>query len=90
MPGQHTHDYDLTGLLPSPRYCASCAERICAALRDLPGVIEVGCDRETGALAVTRDGGTLSARELDAAVRRIAAEEAGAVVHAAYRLTGLD
>lgn len=90
MSGQHTHEYDLRGLLPSPRYCASCAERICAGVTALPGVVTADCDRESGSLVVTREGATLSARELDAAVRRIAAEEAGAVVHAAYRLTGLD
>jgi len=90
LAGQHTHEYDLTSLLPSPRYCASCAERICAAVSGLAGVIDVACDPEAGTLTVTRDGAALSSRELDAAVRRITAEEAGAVAHASYRLTGLD
>jgi len=90
LAGQHTHEYDLTSLLPSPRYCVSCAERVCAAVAGLDGVVDAACDPESGAFTVTRDGSALSARELDAAVRRIAAEEAGAVAHAAYRLTGLD
>lgn len=90
MAGQHTHEYDLTNLLPSPRYCVSCAERICSALAAIDGVVHVACDVESGALTVTREGAALSAREIDAAVRRIIAEEIGAVAHAAYRLTGLD
>lgn len=88
--GQHTHEYDLTSLLPSPRYCASCAGRICSAVAALGGVVDATCDAESGALTVTRENAVLSARELDAAVRRIVAEEVGAVAHAAYRLTGLD
>lgn len=90
MASQHAHEYDLASLLPSPRYCASCAERICSAVSALDGVADATCDAESGALTVIRDGVALSARELDAAVRRIVAEEVGAVTHAAYRLTGLD
>lgn len=90
MAGQHRHEYDLTSLLPSPRYCASCAGRVCAAVSALHGVVEAACDPESGSLTVMREGAMLSARELDAAVRRIVAEEVGAVTHAAYRLTGLD
>jgi copper chaperone CopZ len=90
LASQHIHEYDLTSLLPSPRYCVSCAERVCSAIAALRGVAAATCDPESGALTVTREGTALSARELDAAVRRIVAEEVDTVAHAAYRLTALD
>lgn len=89
MAGQHTHEFDLTTLLPGERYCPACAERVCGALTALDGVAESSCDLERGVLVVTRTRG-LSAAALEAAVRRAAAEAADGVVHAAYRVTGLD
>lgn len=89
MAGPHTHEYDLTLLLPGERYCPACAERVCAALAMVKGVAESSCDLERGVLTVTRGRG-LSAAALEATVRRIAVEAADGVAHAAYRITGLD
>lgn len=89
MAGQHTHEFDLTTLLPGDRYCSACAERVCGALAALDGVADSSCDLERGVLVVTRGRG-LSAAGLEAAVRRAAVEAADGVAHAAYRVTGLD
>jgi hypothetical protein len=45
---------------------------------------------EAGTLEVTHDPRSLAHRDLEAAMRRIAAEASDGVGHAAYRLTGLD
>lgn len=90
MAGPHTHEYDLTSLLPGPRYCSSCGERVCTAIAEVDGVIEATCDAELGALTVTRDPKQLSRGDLDGLVHRIALEATDSVAHAAYRLTGLD
>lgn len=90
MAGPHTHEYDLTALLPGPRYCSSCGERVCTAIAEIDGVLEATCNAELGALTVTRDPARLSRADLDGLVYRIAVEAVGSVAHAAYRLTGLD
>ncbi len=90
MAGPHTHDYDLATMLPGPRYCSSCGERVCVAIAEVDGVLEATCDSELGALTVVRDPKRLSHADLDELVHRIALEATGSVAHAAYRLTGLD
>jgi len=90
LAGPHTQELDLTKLLPSPHYCASCAERVCAEVTALEGVIDVQCDLQMGALTITHDARRLSSADLEERVRRIALEATGSVEHAAYRLTGLD
>lgn len=89
MAGAHTHEFDLTMLLPGERYCPACAERVCAILTGLEGIADSSCDLDRGVLVVTRGKG-LSAAALEAAVRRAAVEAADGVAHAAYRITGLD
>lgn len=90
MAGQRIHVFDLTKLLSGTHYCTGCAERVCGAAAALDGVLAAECDMDAGTLEVTHDPRSLSARDLEAAVRRIAVEASDGVRHAAYRLTGLD
>jgi copper chaperone CopZ len=90
MASPHIHEFDLASLLPGERYCPACAGRVCDSLSGLDGVLESGCDLESGTLSVTRDPKRLSASALETAIRRIAVEAADGVAHAAYRITGLD
>lgn len=85
-----TRSFDLTRLLPGPRYCAGCAQRVCEVLSREPGVLEARCDPEEGALTVTYDRRRLASGSAEEMVRRLALDEAGAVGHAVYRLEGLD
>jgi copper chaperone CopZ len=82
--------YDLRKLLPAAYYCQGCAERVCAAVRALDGVVDGSCDLEEGLLSVEHDPARLPADTLDSALQRIALEQTDRVAHAVYRLTGLD
>jgi len=86
----NTEELDLTRILPGSRYCTGCAERVCERVRAIPGVTASRCDVVSGVLSIDHDIRELPARRLAEGVRRIALEEADAVVHAAYRLEGLD
>jgi len=90
LAGTHSHEFDLTTLLPGPHYCAACAERVCTGVSALDGVTDVTCDLAHGSLAVEHDTGRLSRADVETSVRRIALEVTDSVAHAAYRLTGLD
>jgi copper chaperone CopZ len=90
MPHLTTRSFDLTRLLPGPRYCAGCAERVCRRLAQMPGIIETRCDPEDGSLTVTHDPASLASGPLEELVERLALDEAGAAGHAVYRLEGLD
>ncbi len=90
MAGPHTHEYDLTTLLPGERYCPACAGRVCDALTGLEGVTQAECDLAIGVLSLTRDPKLLSGAALESTLRRIVVEAADGVAHAAYRITGLD
>lgn len=85
-----TRSFDLTRLLPGPRYCAGCAGRVCRGLDGVPGVLETRCDLEGGTLTVTYDPESLVEGPLEELVERLALDEAGVVGHAVYRLEGLD
>ena len=85
-----TERFDLTAMLPGPKHCVACAERICASVRELEGVIDARCDSEAGELEVTYDPAVLPLDELHVTLERRALEEADAFGHAVYRLEGLD
>lgn len=90
MSDPKTRRFDLVALLSGPRYCASCATRVCDGVRALDGVRSADCDPSEGTLHITYDPTRVRDRDLDDAVARLALEAVGAVEHAAYRLTGLD
>jgi len=90
VPDLTTRSFDLTRLLPGPRYCAGCAGRVCRGLDDVPDVLETRCDLEGGTLTVTYDPESLEERSLEELAERLALDEAGVVGHAVYRLEGLD
>jgi copper chaperone CopZ len=90
VPDLTTRSFDLTRLLPGPRYCAGCAERVCQRLAQVPGIIDARCDLEYGSLAVTYDPAALASGPLEELVQRLALDEAGGAGHAVYRLEGLD
>jgi len=85
-----TRSFDLTRVLPGPRYCPGCGERVCDRLSREPGVLEARCDPEEGVLTLTYDQKRLASGSPEEMVRRLALDEAGAVGHAVYRLRGLD
>lgn len=85
-----TERFDLRALLPGPQHCIACAERICAGVRELDGVIGASCNAEAGELEVTFAPAVLLPERLRLDVERRALEESDAVGHAVYRLTGLD
>lgn len=90
MPHENEHVFKLKDLLPGDYYCSGCAERVCASAVELDGVDDASCDLEAGELTVAYEPRTISARDLAAAVRRLALEETDRVGHAVYRVTGLD
>lgn len=85
-----TSTFDLPGLLSGEYYCAECAERVCARVSRLPGVVGSTCDVEAGALVVEFDPELLPPAELAKGVQLAAEEVTHDVGHAAYRLEGLD
>ncbi|MHB1136092.1 MAG: heavy-metal-associated domain-containing protein [Coriobacteriia bacterium] len=85
-----TERFDLKRILPGPQHCVACAERICAGVLEIDGVVSARCDSEAGELEVTYDPAVASPAGLLLAVERRALEEADSVGHATYRLTGLD
>ncbi|MBN2247381.1 MAG: cation transporter [Coriobacteriia bacterium] len=89
-PAPETHRFDLAAVLPGPQHCVACAERICAGVRGLEGVLTARCDSEAGELEVTFDPSVVSFEELNLVIERRALEEADAFGHAVYRLEGLD
>lgn len=90
MSEPRTHEFDLVAMVPGPRYCTGCAERVCARTAELDGVEHSTCDPEAGMLTVTYLPGEVSVHVLEEQIRRLALEETDSVGHAAYRLTGLD
>lgn len=90
MTGQSVERFDLAAMLGGPRHCAACAGRVCAAVRELEGVVDAQCDAPAGELEVVFDPAILSPADLRAAVERRVREESDAVGHAVYRLEGLD
>lgn len=90
MPQPTTHTFDLTALLTGPYYCTGCAGRVCEAVLAVPGVLEAGCDLESGTLTVAFDAELVTVAELQPLIERLALEAEGRVMHAAYRVAGLD
>ncbi|MDZ4654360.1 MAG: hypothetical protein U1F44_00555 [Coriobacteriia bacterium] len=83
-------DFDLAALLPAAYYCLDCAERLCAASREVEGIISSACDKQSGILTVSYDPAAIDAQTLEREIVRLGLEVVGAVGHACYRLTGLD
>lgn len=70
--------------------CAGCAERVCDALRDVPGVGRVECDAVGTSVRVEYDPERLGEADLSIEMDRFGLELAENVRHAAWRVTGLD
>lgn len=80
----------IPALTPAQIACAGCLERVCAAVRVVPGVLTVECDAATVALSVCWDPELVTLEEIEGALSAASASAAGGIEHAAYRLTGLD
>ncbi|TLM69550.1 MAG: heavy-metal-associated domain-containing protein [Actinobacteria bacterium] len=85
-----TVTFRIPALSPAQVSCPGCAERVCAAVRAVPGVQSVACDASAASVEVCWDADLVTADEIDAALARAAHEAAGGIEHAAYRLSGLD
>jgi Zn2+/Cd2+-exporting ATPase len=86
----HDHTLELPVLMPSPAYCAECVRRLREAVDGLPGVEFTELEPGGGTLRVVHDTAVLPDADLEAAARSLGLEIAGAVGHAAFRVTGLD
>ena len=79
--------------LPTPAEkgvrCAECANRVCAQVESVPGVLRVECDMR-GEMRVDYDPGRVSEEDLDSATRRFGVDLAGVYAHALWCVTGLD
>lgn len=76
--------------VPSPVHCERCVERVCEAVRHIPGVTSAECDARTSILTVVHDASRVSRRALEREVERLGFEEPHGIEHASYRVTGLD
>lgn len=76
--------------IPSPARCERCVERVCEAVRDIPGVTSAECDARTSMLTVVHDASRVSRRQLERQVERLGFEGPRGIEHASYRVTGLD
>lgn len=85
-----TQTYDLTKLLSGRYYCSACAARVCGEAELAEGVTSAHCDLEEGELTVTYHPSAIKPAELQALVERLALEASDRVLHAVYRVTGLD
>lgn len=85
-----THTFDLTKFLSGPYYCTGCAGRVCEEVLSVEGVSAAECDLEAGGLSITYDPGVLHLRDLESVIGRIALAAEDRVMHATYRVTGLD
>ena len=90
MTGHATREFDLPTLLPAEFYCLECAERLCAATRELAGVVSSSCDKRSGLLTVSFDPSVIAVDALEREVSRLGSEVVGLAGHAAYLVTGLD
>lgn len=88
--GTHDHTLELPVVVPSPVYCVDCVRRLKDAVDGLAGVEFTEVDPGAGTLRVIHDTEVLSDAELETTVRSLGLEVAGAVGHAAYKVTGLD
>ncbi len=70
--------------------CLGCAQRVCEALQDVPGVMRVDCDPTGGAVRIDYDDERISEGELTEDLDRFGYDLSTAVRHAAWRITGLD
>lgn len=80
----------IPALTPAQVGCAGCAERVCAAVRLVPGVRSAECDVASATLVVCWDPELVGLEEVEAALAEAAGSAAGGLAHAAYRVTGLD
>ncbi len=74
----------------SPVRCLGCAERVCQAMQDVPGVMRVECDPNGGAVRVDYDDERITESELAEDLDRFGYDLSSAIRHAAWRITGLD
>ncbi len=70
--------------------CLGCAQRVCEALQDVPGVMRVDCDPTGGGVRIDYDDDRITERELTDDLDRFGYDLSTAVRHAAWRITGLD
>lgn len=86
----HEHTMDIPVVTPSEPYCASCVEKLRAAVEALPGVQFAEVDRRTSTLTVSHDTDLLPDERIEEEVRRLGVEVTAGVAHAGWRVTGLD
>jgi copper chaperone CopZ len=77
-------------VLPSPARCSECVGRLCAEVKEIPGVTDVECDSRTSAMTIAYDPVLVSPEDLEERVHGLGLEIVGRVEHATYRITGLD
>ena len=70
-PVAHAHTLRIPVLMPSEVYCASCVERLCAAVGALPGVEFAEVDKRTSTLTVVHDTEALPEERIEEEARRL-------------------
>ena len=86
----HAHTLRLPVVMPSEVHCASCVEKLRAAVEALPGVEFAEVDSRTSTLTVVHDTAVLPEDRIEEEAGRLGLEIGGGVAHAAWRVTGLD
>jgi copper chaperone CopZ len=82
--------FEIPGSAESAVRCLGCAERVCQALQEVPGVMRVECDPSGGAVRVDYDDERITEGELSEDLDRFGYDLSSAVRHAAWRIMGLD
>lgn len=82
--------FEIPAHVDSSIRCLGCAERVCQALQEVPGVMRVECDPAGGAVRVDYDDDRITEGELAGDLDRFGYDLSSAVRHAAWRITGLD
>jgi copper chaperone CopZ len=70
--------------------CLECANRVCEALQDVPGVARVECGSTGSDVLVEFDPGRIGEAEIAHEMRQFGLELASELGHAAWRISGLD
>lgn len=88
--GTHAHALRIPVIMPSEVYCASCVDRLRAAVSALPGVESAEVDRRTGTITVVHDPEVLPEAAIEGRARQLGLDIGRGLGHAAWRVTGLD
>lgn len=90
MTDHRTATFDLACAKTATVRCVSCADKTCDALSEIDGVLRVECRSDAGFVTVEFDADRITEPELVSAMESYGARLSEEVVHAVWRITGLD